>query len=368
MKILHAADFHLGNYQAKASVICDNIRKHIYPLLKDIDMFVLAGDLFDRGLAYDAEASRVVTEFLLELCSLSKQHGFLIRVLRGTWSHDRNSVKILETIAKAKGVTDTVKYVDIITIEYIEKFDKSIIYIPDDVPFNELESKVISRIKDTKSGIVDIAIFHGMMKHVLPPMPREPINTINANNWFKYIKYVCLCGHIHQKSIFRGKFVYSGSFDRLCHGDEGTKGFFIIEILEDKPPTIKFIENTDAYVFKSLDLNNKSFSDGISYITDSINKFNKVRTNPDKAIHIRILINDIITKSALMSYCSEQYKSGDNIKITYKTESLNPIVEEDEIEEDMLIVTPETLAQLINDRIDNELSVNEISDILNKEM
>jgi len=365
MKILHISDIHMGHPRVHASITYNSLRTHVYPLLSDVDVLIIGGDTADRGLALDSSPSRIIVQFLMDLCDLIKKYNFLLRIVRGTWSHDRDSVRIINTIAKSKRVSNKVKYFDTIEIEYIKKFNRSFMYVPDDVPFDDLEHRIINKIKDTKTGKVDVMVFHGAMKHALPYMPKVPVNTVNADNWNGYINEVCCCGHIHQRSVYKNKFIFSGSFDRSCHGDEGAKGCFLIDLKDDGTRRIKFIENPSAVIFKTLDFNNISMSDGIDLIAETIAKCSEDRLDVDIPTYIRILVNDMITKAALLGHTSKAYGTVKNIKISYKSDNADIVVdvEEDE-EESVFIVTPDNLPQIIAERINQKLSVERISEIL----
>ena len=78
----------------------------------------------------------------------------------------------------------------------------------------------------------------------------------NPDNFLNITKYIRLIGHLHKYSCYK-KIISHGSVDRLAQGEEGPKGWVVVTIYTDDTWDHKFVVNTNAYFFRSLDLSGK---------------------------------------------------------------------------------------------------------------
>lgn len=288
IKILHTGDLHLNHPKVPTVTICDRFSNQIFPLLKEIDLLVIAGDTFEALVHMNRTDVITILSFFSDLYRECDEHDVVIRVLEGTGSHDRNQMKIWEHLYKKGGYKNDVRYFDKISLEYIESLDVRIVYIPEDVPYSS-SARVIKVIKEmmNKAGwtTTDLIVAHGFMDYTLPPMKHKPkiVFTKKQLSSILHKKGKALFGHVHSPSI-NGQFSYCGSYERLRHGEEERKGFFIID-----RNVAKFVENKEATLFKTMDF---SKEDNYDKIMEDFTEF--VKTFPDHKIsHIRIIHPDI---------------------------------------------------------------------------
>lgn len=250
LKFISISDIHLGHYKVPAMFSLENLRKYLYPHLNsELDILFIAGDVTETLLTLNAEGAFALMTFIEELQELSNECGFLIRVLKGTSEHEYDQLKYFK-VAK-KGSQNT-RVIEQMTVEHIDKYNLDVLYIPDDLPYQNAQSEALRKIKEQGLKMVDICVLHGFCKHEIPPnVPIQPFNLFDAETLMKWTRGPILKGHVHKKSIYK-RVISNGSFERNCHGDEGKKGFFLIEMKEDRTFSYKFIENMNTMIFKDV--------------------------------------------------------------------------------------------------------------------
>jgi len=250
IKIIHTADWHFGHLKTPTLSICQNIKKFLFKFIPECDLMIIAGDVFDMSVSMNSHDAVLIIGFFLELFNELNKSKVILRIIRGTYSHDRNQLKVLEALYKDYNFSFDFKYIDKIKIETIKSLDIKIGYLPDNLNFNnsnEIIETVKKMMKMSGYSYLDYIVGHGDFDHKYPDNIVLPRITYQIEQ-FDFVKKYVLMGHNHIPSKYK-KVIYSGSFSRLKHNEEGKKGFFYIT---DKP---KFIENKDAMIFKSFDIN-----------------------------------------------------------------------------------------------------------------
>lgn len=92
MKVLHCADIHYRNDLVDEINKCTNFMVN-KAKEEEIDLSIIAGDLFDERQTYDSPAFKAAVEFVKKLSELSP-----VYILKGTNSHDGISIKFLESV------------------------------------------------------------------------------------------------------------------------------------------------------------------------------------------------------------------------------------------------------------------------------
>ena len=251
-KFISISDIHIGHNNINVHLVHEHLKKFLYPLLNDdLDVLFLVGDFTHTLLHLSNDAAFISLKIMKELGDLSNKHNFQLRVLKGTSEHDRDQNKYF--------LMDPDKYpnvqvIDKMTIELMDKIG-AIAYCPDDLPYDNAQEVLINMISDYGLDQISMLVHHGFFKHEIPPnVPIQPYNLFNWDILKKYIKVCVIKGHVHTSSIYH-KVFDNGSFERMKHGEEENKGFFVFEF---DPDTFKlkhnFIVNEDTYIFKTLDL------------------------------------------------------------------------------------------------------------------
>lgn len=261
------SDIHLGHKNNLTSRIISNLNEFLFndEVLKDTDIVFIAGDLFDRLLEYPEECISHITVWINHVLHTCLKNNVILRILEGTPSHDWKQSEIFNAFQKRFSDLDF-KYVNTLSVEYIEKFGINVLYIPDewDLPENTL-SQVKTLLSAKGLSKVDLGIFHGNFTYQLPAhitkIPRH-----NEQEYIPLVKYYIAIGHIHTFSQYEN-IIAQGSFDRLTHGQEEPKGYVKMNIdFKTENKEFFFIENTKAKIFKTIDITNRDLDTSLAYI------------------------------------------------------------------------------------------------------
>lgn len=284
------SDIHLGHKYTKTSFIIRNLNKQVAndAFLASIDILFIAGDLFDDVLPTYAEDYHLIGSWLARLIRKAHRYGVSVRLLEGTRSHDRSQGQLLITINEAlkkvgKGVED-LKYVDVLSIEHLTKWNLTVLYVPDDLNAGNTQitlDQVKQLLRENNLQSVDLAIMHGQFPHQIP----EGVGHIPMHDDVAYsqlVRQLIFIGHHHTASTY-GKIYAQGSFDRLTHGQEEPKGFYRVVLTPDSY-TVTFLENPDAAVYTTITCDEESVAENLIKI-DTV-----VKAIPDGA-RLRIEAN-----------------------------------------------------------------------------
>lgn len=285
IKILSISDLHIGHNKVSPTIMYRNIVKFIYPLLRgEIDILLIIGDFFHKLVHMDTLTSHIANLIIAELISLSVEYGFKIRVVRGTFHHDRDQLEHFESANNGRAIKADLKLFSTMSIETVEDLGLTLLYVPDDLPYDNAQSEIVRKIKEYGLNKVDIMAIHGYCKHEIPAdIPIQPYNCFDSKFLEEYVNYVILKGHVHSPHVYHAT-ITNGSFERMEHGQEEKKGFFIIHIKDNKH-TYSFIENTDTYLFKTIQIDRHDIVNSFRNQVESILK--EVNENTPSPIYIR---------------------------------------------------------------------------------
>ena len=269
-RIASISDIHLGHRKNDTFEILKALRKYILDptLLREIDILIIAGDLFDRLLDLENEYLGQIQLFMVALLQACAKHNVVLLVLEGTPGHDRKQSHLLVTLQTALQCPVELHYVTKLDILYLEQFDANVLFIPD--AWNtaqEAQDEFKELLKAKGLSQVDLAIMHGQFEYQLPPHVKSHA-IHNSSEYQKLVKVQTFIGHDHTHSRL-GNIVSQGSFDRLVHGEEEPKGFVRADISNNKA-SIWFIENKDARTYNTVDCTGMSMAETIEYLTDYV--------------------------------------------------------------------------------------------------
>jgi len=228
LKIVHTSDWHLGHARVSSLDTIAGIKKYLFPEL-ETDLFTITGDIFDKNVSFDSEDAVYIIDFLADIINKCYQTNATLRILQGTFTHDRNQLLIWDRLYKKLGLPVDYKLFRSIDIEYLPNLNIHLLYVPDDLPFKH-HHDVFARIDDllTTYNIkqVDYILFHGEFDNT--KISKFTNNAFRLSEFSKYCKNNILAGHIHSPQKY-DKLLYAGSFNRLAHNEEEAKGFWVIE-------------------------------------------------------------------------------------------------------------------------------------------
>lgn len=262
-------DVHLGHRRTKTPHTLSGLY-HMFDEtnLDEVDIIIIEGDLFDRGLELYFDYLPQIQIWMLWLLTLCQEHDIILRVLEGTPSHDMRQSKQFEVVLESSKLDVDFRYVDTLTVERHPKgFD--VLYVPDEWTTSHERTYVEAKLALAAEGInkVTFAVMHGNFEHQLPI---SGLPSFIRKDWEAMVVHAIFIGHIHQYSKV-GKTVAAGSFDRHSHGDEATKGH-IHAILSDSGCTFTMVPNKQAKIYTTIDVTNKKVDGGLKYIERELKK------------------------------------------------------------------------------------------------
>ena len=368
IKIVELTDLHIGRINIPPEMVRQHLVKYLYPKLVDADILDIGGDFFDCLCNLNNDAGIVATIIVDELIEMALEHKFYIRVVRGTFSHDRFQNRLFLTQRRSElklGSNPLVKVVDRISIEVFEDLKISVLYCPDDQPYTDVTQTVLDVIEAHKLKKVDFIFSHGYFEHLLPKgLTKVPHNTLYYDRLKNKVAGAILNGHVHTPSVYE-KVFNGGSFERLQHGEEENKGFFVLTYdVKSHKLTYEFIVNQDAIPFVTIDVN-KTFTveTALEWITKKVDEIRKERKDPDLKIFLRLAGNS----EFVALYVRENFP---NVVLTTKS-TPTQIVDTEELNittDDLPIITEDNLPLMVEAALaetDTPLTVDEIKDILN---
>lgn len=314
LKTVNLGDLHFGNPRIDANAEYLKLRKFVYPELKDAHLVQVTGDIYDQLLTVNSKAHRFASMFVSDLFNISAKTGMQVRILHGTYTHDRDQLSIFETLAVPKA---RFKIVNAIECEEItdlrcgmEELNMKlrVAYLPDNLPYKRSEEAVehLKRVMTVLGWTqVDMIVGHGTFSHVIPPDSGHRPPCLYTIEQFQSIvpNGPIIMGHIHTAGRKRNVY-YCGSFERMSHGEEESKGFYVFtrDAAGKEGWRSRFIENTLATLFISITPVGEDIpSLTNSFITQVDEKF------PTRKGHVRVLHNSPEVRSLLHKVCAQQF-------------------------------------------------------------
>ena len=223
--------------------------------MRDVDIIFIPGDVFDRSVPLHNPEIPLVIEWITYLFYICDKYDIMLRVLEGTPGHDWKQSQLFVDIHTSMSSKVDFRYIQVLEIEHIPRFDINVLYIPDEWRARccDTWNDVLVCMQRHNLKQVDIVAMHGAFPHQLPQLWDGAIEMHNPDNFLNITKYIILIGHIHKYSRYK-KIISHGSVDRLAQGEEGPKGWVVVTIYTDDTWDHKFVENRNAYFFKTIDL------------------------------------------------------------------------------------------------------------------
>ena len=277
MNYLVISDIHLGHRRTPTSHIVESLIDNLLTEEnKKLDVFFIAGDLFDRLLDFNSQDVYCIIDFIHRLLSFCYDNDILLRILEGTPSHDWKQSYVLVKMNELRKNKCNLKYFSVLDIEYIDKYDKYILYIPDEwcKDHDSLELQIKSKLSLYNISSVDIGILHGQFKYQIKHLGYTGFH-FKEEYFLGIVKGYIHVGHYHIHTKL-DRILANGSLERLAHGEEDPKGY--IRVIDDR---YTFIENVRAYKYVTINATKNI----------SINKLDSVIKTYPKGSYIRLIVN-----------------------------------------------------------------------------
>ena len=367
--ILELTDLHIGRPNVPPSMVHEHLVKHLYPNLPKIQILAIVGDFFDRLCNLNSDDGIYAAMIVDELINYAERYQFYIRVVRGTFSHDRYQNRLFLTKHHREPLMlhqkPLVRVIDNIELEVFDDLKITVVYCPDDQPYQDVTQAVIDVVEAHKLKKVDFLFSHGYWEHLLPKgLIQLPHNTLIYQRIEPYIQGAILNGHVHTPNV-HGKVLNGGSFERLQHGEEEDKGYFLITYT---PKTHKmkydFIVNQDTIPFVTIDLNTVfNVEDALIRIGKVVDEIREKRKDPSLKIFLRLAGNS----EFVATYVKDNFQ---NVVVTKKSTATQEVNTEELIQvlDELPIITEDNLPSMIAESLkgtDTPLTEEEIKEILN---
>ncbi len=172
LRIREFSDSHLGHNKTPTSHVLKVITEMLpnNDVTEQLDMIVIAGDLFDRDLQLYQDEVYEIKLWMASFLKMVKQRNIIVRVLEGTPRHDWKQSRWLIYLNEMLGIDANIRYFDTVSIEQIPELDINVLYIPDEFKPTTLETQqiVCETLATNKLTQVDFTVMHGAFPHQLP--------------------------------------------------------------------------------------------------------------------------------------------------------------------------------------------------------
>lgn len=249
-------DVHLGHPNTPTEHILGTLRRMFpdSPETGDLDIIFIAGDLFDRLLNLPDDNVSLIEAWMVDFLRMCAKRDIVVRALEGTPSHDWKQTRKLVELARHAQIPVDVKYVQDLSIEYLEKFDAHILYVPDEwrPRCDDTWLEVQELLRQHQLEQVDFAVMHGAFHYQMPKNVHHQLELHDADRYLSIVKHYIVIGHVHQYSTYE-RILAGGSPERLSHGDEGKKGHWRFVVDKDEGDSAWFVVNERAMRYDTID-------------------------------------------------------------------------------------------------------------------
>lgn len=365
-------DIHFGAMDSK--ILMKELREEFLAKLKRmpvLDMIVITGDLYDHKLSLNSSHTKASFAFLRAVCIIAVLKDAVVRVVKGTLSHDNDQ---LDNLYMFEEMCD---FKVISTLQGESFRGCEILYMPEEYVDGDTDYYT----SDWTDKTWDLIFGHGMIKDATfiahkqeSAITMKKAIILKTDLLLNICKGICMFGHIHTAGKYRKRFYYGGSFSRWCFGEEEDKGFNIIYYDPEYPEKTKveFMVNKSARIFDTvtLDISNSNVDYVCTIIKNAIDM-----THYDKK---RVIVNlsDAVENPRLMaSMITEIFGKYSNIKMVINSlakeqvrrnndEKVERLLDEFGFIFDKSLSKEEKIYRYINKKYDRNISVDKIRDYL----
>jgi hypothetical protein len=278
------SDIHLGHRNTPAAETIEKLRYYLNDsLFEQIDVLVIAGDLYDHLLDLGQDETHEIDFWLFEILHKAKKHDVLVWTLEGTPFHERDQLKRLVTFNEGAEFQANVRHFSNITVHFEPRFNRYFLFVPDEMGE---PAEVIAEVRKAiaQAGIekVDCAFMHGAFKYQLPDI--DSIPTHDESSYLDLVSFTISIGHVHTPSNYE-RIYAQGSFDRIAHGEEGAKGFNVVTVYENRTYEVTFVENCFAKIYKTIAVKSEEVDNALAEIDEAVKPY------PDGS-YMRLLLDE----------------------------------------------------------------------------
>lgn len=362
--VLSIADIHFGK---KNDLTLNNELRDFIQFINEcecrIDMVVILGDLYDRIIKMNELTSKIIIDFIHEICQLSDKYGFSFRIIKGTKTHDYNQLDIFRVL---ENEYNDVKVISTVTTEEFTNEDLSykILYLPEEYPSN-----IYDYYQEYFNDTYDMIMGHGMCDFVAFT-GNDDENTERFVKSAPVFKAEDLCnisngpvlfGHIHTKKNYKNKIFYVGTYTRYSFAEPEDKGFmftsylsstneyYVEEYINDSAPKY--------YTCNIDDINFKTVEERVKYLNKLKKEYDFIKIKTSKESEGLSLVKDMVSMD-------------DSLKLEVKSLTSE---EDDKVDEQFLFILkreldlPSTIQKYIEITKDKKLDLKFIKELIASE-
>jgi len=353
IKLASISDIHLGHHRTTTGFIVENLRK-AFPDTDEtgeLDLILFAGDVFDRLLSFPSTEASEAADWFMDFLAMCQRRDIVVRVLEGTPSHDWKQSSFFVGLNRNLLKPADFKYVPTLSIEYLDRFDLTILYVPDEwsPEADDTWRQTTELLAAHGLEKVDIACMHGAFDYQIPMSH----NTHRPDRWLSIVKHYIFIGHVHLHSV-NDRILAQGSFDRLCHGEEAPKGHIRAVIRGEQGDQFEFVENKGAKLYLTLELQGRSLTEcldalkGFEHFPDGSN-FRLKMQREDEMLGAIQAVRELYPQFVFTTQLDE-------------LEVKSALIEEDDNIPQPITITRDNLASLLKERMP------EVAEDVEKEM
>lgn len=338
-------DIHLGHPVCPTPHIVKNLRGAWRESadLEKVDILLYNGDVFDRLLPYSNEFLFEIESWAMHTLRLCKKYGIALRILAGTPRHDNHQSTVFERLNETAEIGADLKYVKTLSIEYIERYGITVLYVPDEINHetHTTLSQVHELLKAKGLNQVDYAFMHGAFDYQLPEIASDHKHDTQA--YLAIVRKAIIISHIHKFSRFE-RIVAPGSFDRLCHGEEEPKGHVRLTVRGDDVD-VQFVENVNAMKFITVDCTGLEMEDlleKVDKVAFGLPPASRVRIKAEADHPIFTSMENLIRRHPLVDWDKKKIVSEEDQKVF--------VIDEEDVYRPIAL-TKENLGELLMARV-----------------
>jgi hypothetical protein len=352
---------------------------------KSLDLFVVAGDIFDMKEYFSSDTLKVFFLIMKELLEMTKDYGTQFRFIEGTRTHDAKQLETLDIIFTQLMNNDRIKIFSEVNEESVLGLD--ILYIPEEyVIDSELYYKpYFMKHYDFIFGHGPTDLMWYMNKTNSEPVEKHSAATVfKADDLCKVAQYSYF-GHFHYNiaSGIDGRFKSIGTVSRWEFDKDGKCGFYYVEYdTTTKLAIEEYVQNEYAPILPTVAFSIKKDYDLEDLKKKIMERLNKVKDTADKTRLIVTINPSLNTFIVMRDFVLASFGNIPNVKLMLKatnpdteSESTNeskssPISEEQLMEErpylyDKSMQDEAKIAAFIKKKAGANISLENILEVIN---
>lgn len=375
INILCVSDIHFGEHYSSSKLYNELIQKVLYTVRDkkdELDMVIINGDYWGTKLSLNSMDAKLGISFINELYTVCKENDILIRMIRGTLSHDHNQLGAFKYLEDEDRFF--FRIINNMESEEIELEDTEdpvkILYVPEE--YLEDSKSYYDDVLKPRSW--DLIFGHGTFdftafssQKILSERSLKSAPILDSKKFNAAVKGAVIFGHIHIRDD-KDNVCYSGSFSRLNFGEEEPKGFYVLSYSKvSEEVELEFIENDLAPIYHTEKLSNYFKKDTIfteNNIKEKVLVIEQLKKKY-KGHKLRIIDDTNNVSNFSSKVLKDRYGSDEDI--TLKLQTIEQEVVRDDTFDFILkkeYSVPETVKRFIEIKYGMKIETEEIATVL----